>query len=253
MPSKPRDPAVSKSYAALSDALAPSDLNVVFQPIVDLRTHRLFALEALVRCTARGFQSPSILFEHAVKHAYTGRLGRLIREITVARCGGIPIFTNVHPCELSERWLVRPDDPIFSHDTDVYIEITEAVPFSHYEHCVSVLRELRSRGRVHLVIDDLGAGFSNLKRIVDLQPAVVKLDIELIHGIDREPRQLALVKSIVSMCRGQGAQVVAEGIETVHELAAVIDSGVQYGQGFLLARPAFPVPPISWPPGMSRH
>jgi EAL domain-containing protein (putative c-di-GMP-specific phosphodiesterase class I) len=81
----------------------------------------------------------------------------------------------------------------------------------------------------------------------------VKLDIELIHGIDREPRQRALVKSIVSMCRGQGAQVVAEGIETVHELAAVIDSGVQYGQGFLLARPAFPVPPISWPPGMSRH
>jgi EAL domain-containing protein (putative c-di-GMP-specific phosphodiesterase class I) len=253
MPVKPRDPAITRSYAALVDALGPSDINVVFQPIVDLRTHRLFALEALVRCNASGLQSPPTLFEHAVKHAYCGRLGRLIREITVARCPGIPIFTNVHPNELSQRWLIRPDDPIFSHDTDVYIEITEAVPFSHFEHCVSVLRELRSRGRVHLVIDDLGAGFSNLKRIVDLQPAIVKLDIELVHGIDREPRQRALVRSIVSMCREQGAHVVAEGIETVDELTAVIDTGVQYGQGYLLARPAFPVPPVSWPPGVYRH
>jgi EAL domain-containing protein (putative c-di-GMP-specific phosphodiesterase class I) len=252
MPRKEHDADATRSYAAMSDALGPADLDVVFQPIVDLRTRRLFALEALVRCRALGLTSPPQLFEHAVKHAYTGRLGRIIREITVKRCPGIPIFTNVHPSELAQRWLVRPDDPIFSHDSDVYIEITEAVPLSHYEHCVSVLRELRSRGRVHLVIDDLGAGFSNLKRIVDLQPAVVKLDIELVRGIDLEPRQRALVRSIVSMCREQGAHVVAEGIETVAELGAVIDTGVQYGQGFLLARPAFPVPPVSWPPGVLR-
>lgn len=231
--------------------LGPLDLNVVFQPIVDLRTKQLFALEALVRCSALGLSSPPLLFEHAVKHAYAGRLGRAIREITVERCPGVPIFTNVHPNELSQRWLVRPDDPIFSHDTDVYIEITEAVPFSHYDHCVSVLRELRSRGRVHLVIDDLGAGYSNLKRIVDLEPKVVKLDIQLVRGIDREPRQRALVRSIVAMCGEQGARVVAEGIETVAELHAVIDTGVHFGQGFLLARPAFPVPRVTWPPPSS--
>jgi EAL domain-containing protein (putative c-di-GMP-specific phosphodiesterase class I) len=250
---KDRNPSSTRSYSAMSDALGPDDIDVVFQPIVDLRTRQLFALEALVRCTALGLTSPPLLFEHAVKHSYAGRLGRMIREITVGRCPGIPIFTNVHPNELSQRWLVRPDDPIFSHDTDVYIEITEAVPFSHYEHCVSVLRELRSRGRVHLVIDDLGAGFSNLKRIVDLHPKVVKLDIELVRGIDTEPRQRSLVRSIVDMCKEQGAHVVAEGIELPGELAAVIDAGVQYGQGFLLARPAFPVPPVSWPPGVARR
>jgi EAL domain-containing protein (putative c-di-GMP-specific phosphodiesterase class I) len=237
----------------MSSVLGPLDLNVVFQPIVDLGTRRLFAVEGLVRCSAFGMSSPPLLFEHAVKHAYCGRLGRAIRELTVERCPGVPIFTNVHPNELSQRWLIRPDDPIFSHDTDVYIEITEAVPFSHYEHCVSVLRELRSRGQVHLVIDDLGAGFSNLKRIVDLEPKIVKLDIELVRGIDREPRQRALVRSIVDMCHGQGARVVAEGIETVSELHAVIDAGVQLGQGFLLARPGFPVPPVSWPPGVTRR
>lgn len=245
-----RHDAPSRSFHALENALTREDLNVVFQPIVDLRARKLFALEALVRCKAAGLESPPKLFEHAVEHAYSGRLGRLIREITVERCPGIPIFTNVHPDELAQRWLVRPDDPIFGHDHDVYIEITESVPFSHYDHCVSVLRELRSRGRVHLVIDDLGSGFSNLKRIVDLHPSVVKLDIELVRGVDREPRQRALVRSIVSMCKEQGATVVAEGIETVGELAAIIDTGVQYGQGFLLARPAFPVPKVHWPAGM---
>jgi EAL domain-containing protein (putative c-di-GMP-specific phosphodiesterase class I) len=246
--SRKLDASMSRSYVAFQNALGPLDLNVVFQPIVDLATRKLFALEALVRCSVDGLSSPPLLFEHAVKHAYSGRLGRAIREITVDRCPGVPIFTNVHPDELAQRWLIRPDDPIFSHDTDVYIEITEAVPFSHYEHCVSVLNELRSRGRVHLVIDDLGAGFSNLKRIVDLKPAIVKLDIELVRGIDTEPRQLALVRSIVSMCEEQGARVVAEGIETASELAAVIDAGAHYGQGYLLARPAFPIPPVSWPP-----
>ncbi len=239
--------ATTRSYTALETALGPEDINVVFQPIVDLASRKVFALEALVRCKAPGLESPPKLFEHAVKHAYSGRLGRLIREVTVERCAGTPVFTNVHPDELSQRWLVRPDDPIYSHDTDVYLEITEAVPFSHYEHCVSVLREVRSRGRVHLVIDDLGAGFSNLKRIVDLQPKVVKLDIELVRGIDASDRQRALVRSIVAMCAEQGAKVVAEGIETRDELLAVVDSGVQYGQGYLLARPAFPVPIVSWP------
>jgi EAL domain-containing protein (putative c-di-GMP-specific phosphodiesterase class I) len=171
----------------------------------------------------------------------------MIRELTVQRCGDVPLFTNVHPDELTQRWLIRPDDPIYSHQNDVYIEITESVPFSHFELCVSILREIQSRGRVHLVIDDLGAGFSNLQRIVDLAPAIVKLDMQLVRGIDRQARKQKLITSIVSMCRDQGARVVAEGIETVAELRAVIDAGVHFGQGYLLARPGYPIPPITWP------
>jgi EAL domain-containing protein (putative c-di-GMP-specific phosphodiesterase class I) len=171
----------------------------------------------------------------------------MIRELTVKRCGDVPVFTNVHPDELTQRWLIRPDDPIYSHQNDVYIEITESVPFSHFDLCVSMLREIQSRGNVHLVIDDLGAGYSNLQRIVDLAPSIVKLDMQLVRGIDRLPRKQKLIKSIVSMCGDQGARVVAEGIETVPELNAVIDAGVQLGQGYLLARPAYPIPPITWP------
>lgn len=246
-PRQPRKRQASKSLAAFSEALTEDDLGVVFQPIVDLSDGSMFAVEALVRCKTPSLSPPPVLFDHAVKHDYCGRLGRMIRDLTVRHCSGLPIFTNVHPVELSQRWLVRPDDPIFSHDSDIYLEITESVPFSHFDQCVSVLEELRGRGSVHLVIDDLGSGFSNLKRIVDLAPRIVKLDLELIRGIDKDSRQQRLVRSIVSMCEHQNADVVAEGIETVDELKAVIDSGAQYGQGYLLAKPANPIPAIDWP------
>ncbi len=241
--SGPKNP----SHAAFHAAVRVEDLSVVFQPIVDLSTRGVFAYEALVRCKTPGLESPPKLFEHAVAHGYCGRLGRQIRQLTVEGCRGVPIFTNVHPEELSQRFIVQPDDPIFGHDSDVYIEITESVPFSHYDRCVSVLSELRTRGSVHLVIDDLGSGFSNLKRIVDLQPRVVKIDMALVRGLDKRPRQLALVRSIVAMCEDQGAFVVAEGIETAGELNAVIDAGCPYGQGYLLARPSFPPPESIWP------
>jgi EAL domain-containing protein (putative c-di-GMP-specific phosphodiesterase class I) len=63
---------------------------------------------------------------------------------------------------------VRPDDPVFFHDHDVYVEITESAAFTHYELCVSVLKEIQSRAGIFLAVDDLGAGHSNLKRVLDL-------------------------------------------------------------------------------------
>lgn len=231
----------------MAGAVTSDDLNVVFQPIVDLSTRTTFAVEALIRCKAPGLEAPPALFEHAVTNGYVGRLGGMIREQAVERGAGLRLFLNIHPAELVERWVVRPDDPIFTHNHEVYLEITESVAFSHYETCISVIDELRSRGNVKLVIDDLGAGFSNLKRIVDLRPAIVKLDMALITGIDKNPRQWTLVKSLVDLCREQDAAVVAEGIETTSELKAVIDCGVQFGQGYLLARPAYPIPDSVWP------
>jgi EAL domain-containing protein (putative c-di-GMP-specific phosphodiesterase class I) len=220
---------------------------VVFQPIVDLQTKQVFAVETLARCRVAGFESPVRLFEDAVEKGYCGRLGRELREQMIAAKPGMPVFANVHPEELVQRFITLPDDPIFRHTHDIYLEITEAVPFSHFDHCLSVLEEIKARGRVHLVIDDLGAGYSNLLRIVDLQPSIVKLDMQLVRGIAHKPRQQRLVRSIVMMCADQGARVVAEGIETVDELNAVIDAGVHFGQGYLLARPAFPTPLVTWP------
>ncbi len=224
----------------------PEDLSTVFQPIVDLDGGEMFAFETLVRCSVPGL-SPIMLFERAAAAQSTGRLGRMIREIAVPLCSGVPIFVNLHPSELEDHWLVRPDDPIFSHDHDIYLEITESAPLTHFDLCKSVLREVCARTGAHLVIDDLGAGYSNLKLIADLEPKIVKLDRALVQDLHRKPRQQKLVSIVVHLCNELGAAVVAEGIETLDEFHAVQDSGADYGQGYLFARPSFPMPSIAWP------
>jgi EAL domain-containing protein (putative c-di-GMP-specific phosphodiesterase class I) len=239
------------SYFSFRQLVTPDELSVVFQPIVDMRDGKLFAHEALVRCSRPELSNPLVLFERALEAGCVGRLGRMIRDIAVPLSGGQPIFLNVHPQELQEGWLVRPDDPIYSHDAEVYLEVTESVPLSHYALCLSVLREVRARGAIQLVVDDLGAGFSNLKRIADLEPRVVKLDRGLVFGVDRNIRQQQLVASVVRLCHELDAVVVAEGIETEDELSALQDTGAHYGQGFLFARPAYPMPAVTWPPSFA--
>jgi EAL domain-containing protein (putative c-di-GMP-specific phosphodiesterase class I) len=228
------------------DLVKPETLSAVFQPIVHLENGKLFAYEALVRCSIPGF-SPPVLFERAAALQATGQLGRMIREIAVPLCSGTPLFVNLHPNELEEGWIVRPDDPVFAHDDDIYLEVTESAPMTHFELCVSVLHEVCGRAGVHLVIDDLGAGYSNLNLIADLEPSVVKLDRKLVQDLHRKPRQQKVVAMVVRLCEELGATVVAEGIETRDEFRACIDSGAHYGQGYLLARPAFPLPKIVWP------
>jgi len=236
------------SQTALERLVSADDLSVVFQPIVDMRDGDLFAHEALVRCGVPALKNPLVLFERALEVGCAGRLGRMIREIAVPLSAGKPLFLNVHPQELHEAWIVRPDDPIFGHDHVLYVEVTEAMPLTQHELCMNVLRELRSRCHVELVVDDLGAGYSNLKRILDLQPKIVKLDRQLIINLDRNERQQKLVAGIVRMCVDLDAMVVAEGIETDEEFIALQDIGVHYGQGYLFAKPAYPMPAVTWPP-----
>ncbi|OQB09964.1 MAG: Phytochrome-like protein cph2 [Deltaproteobacteria bacterium ADurb.Bin207] len=227
--------------------LTVQDLDVVFQPLVDLTTGQLYAVEALVRCRWEEYRNPEIFIETAAEEGSIGKVGRLIRDVAFERCRDLPIFVNVHPKELSSRWLVRPDDPINFHSEPVFIEITESAAFEYFGLCSSVMQEICSRSGAKLVIDDLGAGFSNLKRVIDLEPSIVKLDRELVRGLDVNPRQRVLFQHVVRMCKELGASVVAEGIETVAELEAVRKAGADYGQGYLMARPSYPIPKHHWP------
>lgn len=236
------------SQSALARMVGTEHLSVVFQPVVRLDTGAIYGYEALVRCRLPEYRNPLVLFQHAVATGCAGRLGRLIREIAVPLCSGHRLFLNVHPQELHESWIVRPDDPIFAHDHETFVEVTESVPVTHFDLCLNVLRELRSRGGISLVVDDFGAGVSNLKRVVDLAPQVVKLDRELIAGIDRNPRQRKLVSRLVTMCRGLQADVIAEGVESADECSALRDTGMRLAQGYLFARPAFPLPPSEYQP-----
>jgi len=225
----------------VAKALGDGHVSVVFQPIVDLVTGSVLAYEALARCRAKGLENPMTLFEVAADQKLCGRLGRVVRELATQDCAGHALFLNVHPHELADRWLVQPDDPIFSHEPGVFLEITESVPLSHHALVLGTLNEIRGKG-VGLVVDDLGAGYSNLRYIADLAPEIVKLDRGLIERVHEDKRRLSLVTSIVRLCGDLGARVVAEGIETQEELTAVIDAGVHYVQGYLIARPAHPPP-----------
>jgi len=235
-----RIPTIARPSRSTLNATSPADrlfegLYVVFQPIVDVARRRVFAYEALVRSPL--FPSPMVLFETAVVAGRCGELGREIRKLAVAAASGWPLFLNVHPQEFGEPWIVRPDDPLFSHDVDVFLEITESVPLSHFQLVTPILRELRGRA-VRLVVDDLGAGYSNLRYISDLEPEVVKLDRGLIAGLHRDKRQRTLVAGLVRLCADLGARVVAEGIEEADELACCVDCGVQLVQGYLIGKPA---------------
>ena len=236
---------------AIRNVLDQRAVRCVYQPVVNLRTQEIFAYEALARSKSPDFDGPISLFAAAVEHSCAGELGRMLREMAIEEVPNEKLFVNIHPAELNEKWLVQPNDPIFQHTQELYLEITESIPLSHFHLCQSILAEVRDRG-VHLVVDDLGAGYSNLKYIADLHPRVVKLDRGLIAGLKIGTRLFKLVSAIVVLCRELGAMVVAEGIETVDELKAVIAAGAHFGQGYLLARPAFPPPEeVHWPAEMT--
>jgi EAL domain-containing protein (putative c-di-GMP-specific phosphodiesterase class I) len=211
-------------------------LRVVYQPIYQLKTGKVFAYEALARVDAPEFDSLLDLFRAASEAGLVGELGHLHRTQAMTHCPHEPLFINIFPTEFDYGLLVRPDDALFRHKHPVYIEITESIPLSHFDQCHDVIQELRKKG-IGLAIDDLGAGFSNLKYIADLAPEIVKLDRGLISGVREGNRQAKLIRLMVSLCKDMGAQVVAEGIETIQELIVAERAGVDFCQGFLLGRP----------------
>ncbi len=231
---------------AIHVAVETFDVGIAFQPIVDLRRRRIYAYEALARPKSSLFRSPPEMFEVAMQAGRIAELGRIHRQQAVQRCTGHRLFLNIDANEFDYGWLVRPDDPIFHYRWQVTLEITESVPIKYFSQCQSILAEIRSKG-ISLAIDDFGAGYSNLKYISDLHPEIVKFDRELIAGVAPESSQARLIGSLVVLCHEMGAKVIAEGIETQVELDTVVALGVDFGQGYLLGRPADPPPDLIWP------
>ncbi len=236
----------AEKVRAIHEALDNELVDVVFQPIADIRRQRLMAYEALARPRSKIFSSTPEMFEVAIQAGRIAELGRMHREQAVRRCSGYSLFLNIHPHEFDYGWLVRPDDPMFRHRWPLTLEITESVPLKYFAQCHSVLAEIRRKG-ISLAIDDLGAGFSNLKYISDLEPEIVKLDRELIAGLEPDTRQFKLLTSIVDLCHNMEAQVIAEGVETEPELEAVMALDVDMVQGYVFGRPADPPPDLIWP------
>jgi EAL domain-containing protein (putative c-di-GMP-specific phosphodiesterase class I) len=119
------------------------------------------------------------------------------------------------------------------------VEITEHEPVRDYAALTTALAALRSAG-IRIGIDDFGAGHSSLRHVLQLAPDVVKLDISITRHVDVDPSRQALVEAMLAFCSRIGALVIAEGVEEAGELITLLDLGVEYGQGWFLARPAAP-------------
>jgi EAL domain-containing protein (putative c-di-GMP-specific phosphodiesterase class I) len=120
------------------------------------------------------------------------------------------------------------------------IELTEQVPVEDYPALERALAPMRSRG-ARLSADDLGSGYGGFRHLLRLQPDIIKLDISLIGGINRNHEQQALTRALLTFAYEVGAKVIAEGIEEPAELRTLQNLGVQWGQGYLIGRPA-PLP-----------
>jgi EAL domain-containing protein (putative c-di-GMP-specific phosphodiesterase class I) len=219
-------------------------LTADFQPIVNLHSGATRGYEVLARCGGEGLTEPADLFARATLEKNMGELGRAIRVLAVRECPGKALFVPIHPSELRDRYLVQPDDPIFSHDAPVFLEIAQPTLSGL---AMQVIRELGSRTSVGLVIDDFGSGPATLKQVVDLEPVAVKLDRELMAGIDRSRRKQIVVRALVTMCEQLGAQVIAKGVDCEAEADVARECGVVFAQGFVLGEPS-PLPALSiWP------
>jgi EAL domain-containing protein (putative c-di-GMP-specific phosphodiesterase class I)/DNA-binding response OmpR family regulator len=210
-----------------------------FQPIVDLADDRVVGVEALTRF-ADG-SSPETRFREAaiIGLGFDLELATLTAAVDSAKAitpSDTWLGLNVSPA------LVMEDADALRHvldlteDRPIVLELSEQEAVSDYE---AMRRAVHAVGaNIRLSIDDAGSGFASLRHILRLEPAFVKLDRSWVHGVDGDPARQALIAGLRHFADQTGAQLIAEGIERVEERDTLLDLRVDYGQGFLLGRPA---------------
>jgi len=236
-----------QSRCELQEVLLTDDLSTVFQPIVDLRSRRVLGYEALTRGPEKSvYHMPLRLFAMAEEADLVFELDRKCRCRALKAAGSIPdrakLFVNVFPTamwdpEFQGAALVRlAQDQGLTPDR-VVLEITERAAIENYDLFVDALGEL-TRSGFSIAVDDVGAGYSGLEKIAHLNPRYLKFDIELVRNIDSSYIRREMTRALKSFADSIGSTIIAEGIERDGELRTLLDLGIEYGQGFLLGRPA---------------
>jgi EAL domain-containing protein (putative c-di-GMP-specific phosphodiesterase class I) len=217
-------------------------LRMVFQPIVDLADRRPVGVESLARIEADPHRTPDLWFDEAHGVGLGTHLELLAMELALEQIGHLPeplyVSVNTSPeTAVSDRLeKLLAGLPL----RRVVLEVTEHAAVSDYESLLHALSGPRAAG-LRLAVDDMGSGYANMKHILRLSPEIIKLDVDLIRGIDVDPARRALAASLSAFARDLGAKIVAEGVETDAECAVLIELGVPLGQGYLFARPG-PLP-----------
>lgn len=235
-------------------------LAMAFQPIVDVETGRAFAYEALVR-GANGESAGEVLSRVTKANRYAFDQQCRVAAIEQAVAAGLldsdarlsinflpnAVYSPVACIQLTLKTARKTGLPI----DRLIFEFTEGEEMVDTGHVASIIEAYQRLGFA-TALDDFGAGHAGLGLLARLQTDLVKLDMELIRGIDTSMPRRMILEGVMRMMQGLNITVIAEGIETEAEFATLRAIGVRYQQGYLFARPALrALPAIQMPAGSS--
>lgn len=229
----------ARQRAVFTELLAGNDLDIAFQPILDLADGHRIGVEALSRFPA-AVGSPDTVYPAAHSVGLGTELEALAvrTALDVLRCidAGQFLAVNLSPTaalDLEGRVLAGVDVDL----SRLVVEITETVAVDGYLAFRESLAPLRESG-LRLAIDDAGAGYASLRHIVELAPDIIKIDRSLIHGMSQDRSRRSAARAFVTLAEDLGACTIAEGIETPADLEAARMLGITAAQGYLLGRPS---------------
>jgi diguanylate cyclase (GGDEF)-like protein/PAS domain S-box-containing protein len=240
---------------SLRNALQRQQLDVFYQPIIDLQTNRVVGLESLLRwkVPGQGYISPEKFIAVAEDTGLIVPVGdivlaRAFADMAKWRDGGhapVPVAVNISAVQLQRTNLpaaiVKLAQQHSIRPSMLQLELTESAVFERRESrsgetnedAVSKLRELG----VRIAIDDFGTGYSSLSYLKRWRVDCLKIDRSFIRDLVTDASDLAIVSAIIAMARHLNIKVVAEGIEGWQQLEKVRQLGCGLGQGFLFAKP----------------
>lgn len=235
----------------LHAAIQDGDLVLHYQPEVDLDTGRITAVEALVRWQhpSRGLLPPADFIDIAESSDLATQLGGWVLNDAIRAYRqwldeipdlGITLRVNVSPAQLLATEFV---DIVASAlhagglpPTRLCLEITENAVVQDTGQTAKVLTMLRELG-VSIAIDDFGTGFSSLAHLKILPVDALKIDREFVEHLDTDPGDQAIARSIASLAKAFGLDLIAEGLETQGAVVALRSIGCTRAQGYLFSRP----------------
>ena len=219
--------------------LAEKLVHMVYQPIIELETGEPVGLEALARFDIHPSLPPNVWFAEAAALGLGVELEALAIETALRDLEVVP--ANIYLAVNASAAALR--NPRINSLFDqvppgrLVVELTEHDNVEEYQALAESLQALRARG-IQLAIDDAGTGYAGLKRILSLEPNLLKLDLSLTRGIDTDPVRQALASGLISFAGVIGAKLIAEGIETQGEYDEMRRLGLHFAQGYFLGRPA---------------
>ncbi len=220
------------------------DFEIAFQPIVDLASRRIFAQECLVRGpngegADRVFAAVNAANRYSFDQKCRIKAIRTAAELGVADAISINIMPNAvykpeHCIQATLRTAERHGWPV----DKIIFEITEGERLRDPAHLRGIIEAYRRIG-FRTAIDDFGAGYAGLTLLAEIRPDLIKLDMELVRGIDADPVRQSIIAGVQEICRRLGITIIAEGVETEAERDWLLDHGLALHQGRLYSDALF--------------